>query len=66
MILYSRKCPPYCSGQMAKAQTVDGTLAAQTVIGIIRKHAKEAHAAKLDIRAALPSIASRMPRWLLT
>ena len=41
---------------MAKAQTVDGTLAAQTVIGIIRKHAKEAHVAKLDIHAAFDSL----------
>ena len=44
-------------GCRAKTQTVDGILAAQTIIGVLRrKHQVEAHVAKLDIRAAFDSL----------
>ena len=60
MLRISEQCPPFQSGQLGcrkGTQTVDGVLAAQTVIGVLRKkHGVEAHAAKLDIRAAFDSL----------
>ena len=66
MTRVATRCPPYSSGQMgcrARTQTVDGILAAQTVIGVLRrkyqmetKYQVEAHVAKLDIKAAFDSL----------
>ncbi|CAE7221178.1 pol [Symbiodinium sp. CCMP2456] len=63
------RCPPFASGRLGcrkGTQTVDGILAAQTVVGILRrKHGVEAHVAKLDIRAAFDSLAhSAVVRYL--
>ena len=61
MVRVAARCPEYSSGQMAcrpHTQTVDGILAAQTIIAVLRrKHGVDPCMAKLDIRAAFDSLA---------
>ena len=60
MVRVAARAPDYSSGQMGcrpKTQTVDGILAAQTVIAVLRrKHQVDAHVVKLDIKAAFDSL----------